>query len=171
MRIRTALSSDAAQISQIYVDSWKSTYRGLLDDGYLDAMDCETARAGWEEYLRLPGRFAFVACAEDGPVVGFAAGMEDSPVRPGSGLLDSLHIAPACRGRGVGKSLMAEFAAELRRRNVSGMAITVIEGNDSARAIYEHLGAKTVGRRNGVYGDRVTEIVLYWEDVSVLCVL
>lgn len=175
MKIRPAVKSDISQIAKIYVASWQSTYRGILGDDYLDAMEVEAAEAKWSGYLEKPDHFAFVACANDEnetderPIAGFAAGMKNSEVWPDSGLLDSLHIAPDFRGRGIGKKLMAAFAAELRRRGIEGMAITVIEGNDNAQAIYRHLGAQVVGRRKSFYGGNVDEVVLFWRHVSVLC--
>ena len=43
--IRPATAADAAQIARVRVDCWRSTYRGLVPDAYLDGMPgrCEHA--------------------------------------------------------------------------------------------------------------------------------
>jgi len=36
--IRPALPNDAAEIARVHVDSWRSSYRGLLADEFLDSL-------------------------------------------------------------------------------------------------------------------------------------
>lgn len=59
------------------------------------------------------------------------------PVR---GEIDSLAVAEAARGGGVGTALLCGCRAELRRRGVSYWSIGVVEANSDAVELYERLG-------------------------------
>ncbi|MCK9313152.1 MAG: hypothetical protein M0P20_03745 [Methanocorpusculum sp.] len=38
MRIRDASVADAAAIARVMVDTWKTAYRGIIDDYYLNSL-------------------------------------------------------------------------------------------------------------------------------------
>lgn len=60
--------------------------------------------------------------------------------RPGL-YLEDLFVAPALRGRGIGKALLLHLAALAHARGCGRMEWTVLDWNDSAIAFYESLGA------------------------------
>ena len=41
MTIRKATPEDARQIAEILVEDWKTAYRGIIDDDYLDSLNVE----------------------------------------------------------------------------------------------------------------------------------
>ena len=41
MIIRQATKDDAMQIAEILVEDWKTAYRGIIDDEFLDSMNAE----------------------------------------------------------------------------------------------------------------------------------
>ncbi|WP_274857053.1 hypothetical protein [Bacillus methanolicus] len=41
MIIRKAVGDDAAQIARVHVKSWQETYKGLIDQNYLDNLKIE----------------------------------------------------------------------------------------------------------------------------------
>jgi hypothetical protein len=62
--IRTSHISDALQIATIQIQTWRSTYRGIIDDTYLDAMNIENRKNSWEKILKDSNRKVFVAYRE-----------------------------------------------------------------------------------------------------------
>jgi ribosomal protein S18 acetylase RimI-like enzyme len=74
-----------------------------------------------------------VCLVEDGPDDSF-------PVGERYGELYSLSVAPDERGQGIGTALLDEVDAELARRGVADLAISVFAGNDGARRLYERRG-------------------------------
>ena len=84
--IRQATISDSAAIARVQVEGWRSTYRGIVPDGFLDAIGIQV----WTD--RRPGEMAdaslgllpHVAEIED-DVVGWAMG--------GPNLEPSLHFS------------------------------------------------------------------------------
>lgn len=62
MKIREASVEDAPAIARVTVDTWKTAYRGIIDDNYLDNLTYEDREKGWREF---PFNEAFVLAAED----------------------------------------------------------------------------------------------------------
>ena len=74
--IRPAQMSDAPGIARVHVDAWRSTYRGLVPDAFLDALQTDSRERFWRATLSNPTAPArvFVAQEPGGAVVGFAGG-------------------------------------------------------------------------------------------------
>ncbi len=56
------------------------------------------------------------------------------------GVLESIAVLPEMRRQGVGKRLMSDLYAELRRLGVTVLEIGVVATNESARRFYERQG-------------------------------
>lgn len=41
MQFRQATSQDAKRIAKVHVDSWRTTYQGIIPDSYLDGLTYE----------------------------------------------------------------------------------------------------------------------------------
>ncbi|MHB1628557.1 MAG: GNAT family N-acetyltransferase [Bacilli bacterium] len=79
MTIRKAASTDARELAVVHVDSWRSTYRGIVSDDFLESMSYDDREARWRSTLDAIGaenakRIVFVAEDHDGRIVGFAMG-------------------------------------------------------------------------------------------------
>jgi len=78
MVIRAGVPDVAVAIARVHVDSWRSTYRGLLPDSVLANLSVEQRAGTWrqaaETALVSEGR-SFVLVAEDAAdgIIGFAA--------------------------------------------------------------------------------------------------
>ncbi|CTQ48971.1 ribosomal-protein-alanine N-acetyltransferase [Jannaschia donghaensis] len=97
---------------------------------------------GFQDILHDP--LVFVAATTCGFVVGRAVADEAE-------LLTIVVDGPG-RGRGVGRGLVDDFAAEARRRGASQAFLEVAEDNSAARALYDSTGWHVAGRRPGYYG-------------------
>src|SRR5689334_13595552 len=74
--IRLATPADARAIAEVRVDAWRTTYRGLIPDAYLDAMKVDESMALWDRVLAAAPNSTNTFVAErDGRVIGFASGM------------------------------------------------------------------------------------------------
>jgi len=98
--IRVATLQDAGAIARVHVESWQTTYAGIVPEAYLASLDVGQREASWREWLGFDVD-VFVAEA-DGEVVGFVGGgairepveMFGAEIRPLAGLLE------ACRSTG-----------------------------------------------------------------------
>ena len=78
------MAGDAPAIARVRVDSWRSTYRGMIPDAYLDGMKVEASTALWDRVLTAGPNATCVFVAEHGAdIVGFSAGNRLQPPKHG----------------------------------------------------------------------------------------
>jgi ribosomal-protein-alanine N-acetyltransferase len=92
--------------------------------------------------LVAPGSFAYAH--EDGFVLARAAG--------GEAEILTLAVAPAARGRGLGRRLLQAAITKARDLGAETMFLEVGTENPAALALYAGLGFAKVGTRKGYYG-------------------
>jgi GNAT superfamily N-acetyltransferase len=143
MEIRRALADDALGVATVHVRSWQAAYRGLMPDVYLDELDVERRRAGWERTIaetEWPRSGTLVATEANGNVVGFA---NIGPARDGDGdplvigELAAIYLLPEAWGSGVGRRLMLAAVNVLRDAGYAEAILWVLEGNERAQRFYE----------------------------------
>ena len=165
---RNYTKEDIPAIARIFTDSWRTTYKELLPVELLDSMDYTWSEKYFTDYLKEAGHGAFVSVDDDNQVTGFVTYMPYTEKIPDSLLLDSLHISPLHRGKGIGKKLIYMVGVYAWEQGFQKMVLSLVIGNDRAENIYKHLGAKHLID----YIDYMAEVpyhsrALIWEDVSV----
>ncbi|OUE21804.1 ribosomal-protein-alanine N-acetyltransferase [Clavibacter michiganensis] len=58
-------------------------------------------------------------------------------------------LVPSARGRGLGRRMLGALVAAVRASGAPALSLSVEDGNDRARALYESLGFAAVGREGG----------------------
>ena len=157
MEIRRAGEGDRPEeMSRIYAACWKSDYRGILPDAYLDALE----EGGWTRRLAAGGRSIFLALEGGRPVGISTCGPARDPAMEGWGELMSLYLLPAWRRRGTGTALLEAALEELRELGFGRAYLWVLEGNAPARAFYEARGFSPdgAGRTEELGGAAVREL-------------
>jgi GNAT superfamily N-acetyltransferase len=168
--IRPATVADAEGIAAVHVASWRTTYRGIVPDEFLDELSVERRAEGRRRILENPppGVVSFVAETERG-IVGFAdAGpaRDDFPGYPGE--LYAIYLLEAMQGYGIGRRLVEVVAGELRSRGLSGMFLWVL-GANPARRFYEALGARVLASKPiDIGGTQLEEVAYGWDDLGAL---
>ncbi|CAG7629396.1 GNAT family N-acetyltransferase [Paenibacillus allorhizosphaerae] len=167
MQIRKAALSDAAAIAKVHIDSWKTTYRGIVPDAYLDTLSYEDRKKRWEANLKAD-QHVFVAENEEGAIVGFASGGKERSGHPlYSGELYALYILQAYQRQGIGKKLVREIMNAVSQRGFQSMLIWVLEDNP-AKYFYESMGGKEIMKQTlEIGGARLTEIAYGWEHLAI----
>lgn len=174
--IRQARLGDARTIGRIEVETWRSTYAGMLPDRVLLAMSTERQTASWAGFLRHRPGDVFVAVQRppEAPaetrIVGFG---NCGPQREGgfgfAGEIYTLYVAPDAQGRGLGRQLLLALFARLVHCGHRSALVWVVRANP-ARFFYERLGGKLVLHRPIPVGGVPVDAVAYgWQDLrSVL---
>lgn len=89
MIIRCARVEDAAAIAEVHVETWRTTYAGMLPDDFLLNLSEEKYEASWWRHV-LAGtnsrHYVYVADDEDAGVVGFCSGGRIREVRLSSSM-------------------------------------------------------------------------------------
>jgi len=169
--IRRATVSDVPAIGRVRAETWRATYRGIVPDDFLDAID--PVRWGERQrYLMVnapDARIDLVAETEE-EVIGWAAG---GPNRDNdasaAGELYAVYILPGQQRRGIGLRLTRSVARHLQSRGVGSMTVWVLAANRPARRFYEALGGKLDKERlEGVGGVQLTEVSYSWDVLESL---
>src|SRR5690625_2571827 len=142
LKIREAVVTDAKGIAKVQVDSWKTTYKGIVPDEYLQKLSYEDRQKVWNGAIS-QGKM-YVAEGNESNIVGFAiGGKERSGDYPDYvGEVYAIYILQEFQGKGIGTTLMKPIVNDLLEQNIESMIVLVLEINDS-RFFYEALGCKS----------------------------
>ena len=114
-----------------------------------------TARTFWSELGQLDTRHYLVALDGD-EVVGYA-GLCDYP---DEAFVQTMAVAPAAQGRGLGARLLVALLEEAERRGQRTVSLEVRADNVPAQRLYERHGFTRTGVRRGYYAGGVDALVL-----------
>ena len=168
MKIREAVLSDANGIAKVHVDSWKTTYKNIVPDEYLESLKYEVREQMWSNVI--PNGGVFVAENEEGRIVGFASGgKERSGKYPDfQGELYAIYILKEFQRHGLGQLLVKAVIDHLHEQHISNMIVLVLEENES-KHFYESLGARKIDTLVvDIAGKELNELVLAWDEISPL---
>lgn len=169
--IRRAGPSDWAAIAAIHAASWRSAYRGIYPDSYLDEQVPQERRRFWSEAFggMDPELDAVFIAEQAGEGIGFACvrrkAEESGP------LLDNLHVLPQRKGEGTGRRLMAAAAAWLAAREPeAALQLVVWSDNRPARAFYARMGGREVEEFDAATpgGGTARQVRVRWESAAEL---
>ena len=174
VRIREAEASDAEAIARVRVQSWQSTYRGLLPEEYLQSLSVDDHARNWRSILSARGLqgFTYVAESEDGTVTGFAlGGAERTGDARYTGELYAIYLLQAQQRQGVGKRLIAAVARRLLEEGMASMLVWVLAENPS-RWFYEAMGGEYLYEKPiYIAGGEYVEAAYGWPDIGELTAL
>jgi ribosomal protein S18 acetylase RimI-like enzyme len=169
MLVRQARVEDAAGIARVHVDTWRTTYTGIVPGEHLANLSYEQRERIWARGLSNPEskEFCFVAIDNSGQIVGFVSG---GPERTGDpvyqGELYAIYILKAYQGHSLGRRLTQALVEKLREAGMNSMLLWVLADNPSCR-FYEALGGKRVKSKFETIGGATLEEVAYgWIDNS-----
>ena len=169
MHIRRALPSDALGIARVHVESWRSTYVGIVPDDYLASLDCRERERIWRRLIADDGQITHVAEHNRDGVVGFVSG---GPAREHdmayAGELYAIYLLKQYQRQGIGRRLVTELCSWFLTEGLTTMYTWVLEENPSRRS-YESLGGIEFKRQTITIGGRdVVEVAYGWDDITPL---
>ncbi len=169
--IREAQPADGKKLARIQVDTWKSTYCGLLPPEIIDRLSYRQSENKWEQVFRERDKssqsYAFVAAEKDGPV-GYVVG---GPTRDAGmdygGEIYAIYVLESFQGRGLGALLLKTAVQRMIETELDSMVIWVLKGNEGAAGFYErHDGKRIAERIIGLAGFECRVIAYGWSDLK-----
>ncbi len=171
MKIRKARLQDAEGIAKVRVDSWRSTYKGIVNSQYLDNLDYESRTDRWRKILtdKKSNERILVAENDDKEIVGFSCG---GPERERDDLykgeLYAIYILKEYQRHGLGRRLVAPLVEFLLANDIHSMLVWALADNESKK-FYESLGGTFVKKRYLTIGSQsLVEHAYGWEEISQL---
>lgn len=165
MKIRPAGVEDTARIAEINVKTWKSAYRGLIDDNFLNNRNITPQRCeNWRQIIAA-GQTIFLAAENDeGIVCGYLwGGKGRSKILPLEWEIFAFYVLPEFQGQGFGRALFAAFRQKIGHQP---FYLYALKGNRKAEAFYLRQGARRAAEfdtQNEISGIVLNEAAFLFE--------
>lgn len=169
MLIRDAKVADAAGIARVNVDTWHSTYQGILPAPQLALVTVPDRLRYAREVISAPNKGIVVAETENGKLVGFAAyGPERVGNLPFKGELYVIYVLKAFQRKGIGSRLVAAARARMLEMGMHSLMVWALHDNPYQR-FYQSLGGTIVYTRTlEIEGFKTLERAYGWWDASTM---
>lgn len=147
--VRVGGLEDIPAIVALQARSWRTAYRGIVDDAFLDAIPMQRWVESWRAHFFAGATRCFVA-EENQRLIGFASvGQPDDveDLAPSVAELHTIYIGADHYGLGVGRLLLEACLDHLRQEGYPEVVLWVLEGNQRGRGFYEKGGWRPDGAR------------------------
>jgi ribosomal protein S18 acetylase RimI-like enzyme len=163
--IRPARPGDARGIAGLDVETWRTTYAGVLPADYLVGLSERRREAGWRGVILREPRDVRVAAGPTGTILGFGSCGPNRGERGYAGEVFTLYVAPDRQNQGIGRRLLIALFRRLVATGRRSAILWVLRDNP-ARFCYERLGARQISQRQFTVGGAAVEAIAYgWEDL------
>ena len=159
-------SDDFRAVAQVYTDSWKHAYKGLMPQRYLDKLSPDS----WISLLRAAPESNWIALEND-RIIGTAfISFARDEQREGFGEIVGLYLLPEAMGKGYGRQLWQAAVEHCCQQGLSGICLWSLTANQRACGFYERMGMTPSGRTKfeAIGGEMLplTEYILWLEEPS-----
>jgi ribosomal protein S18 acetylase RimI-like enzyme len=146
MKFQSGSLADLDIIANLFHSCWHISYKELLSENVINAMDIESARDLWRPALIEPkDRDTVLGFAENRLVSLFRIGKD--PRNETRGHLFSLYVTPEAAGRGYGRTSLNEANERLSARGEREISLWVFDKNSVAKALYASAGFVPTGEK------------------------
>ena len=166
--LRGAGPADLSAIGALHHRSRLAAYRDIVPADALAALSADMMGRWWAERWPYERHSHVLTVAErDGRLAGFSYVGPDEDGGVGVGELYAIHLEPDQQGTGVGRTLMIEALATLRRQGWRRAVLWVLADNAHARSFYERGGWTSDGaERTDMIGPAAVRLVRYSRALS-----
>ena len=155
MIIRKAEEGDVRQIAEILVEDWKTAYRGIMDDDFLDSMNAE------QRYQIEVRRYSeYTVAAEQQVILGYAWNQLTEDGEADCEIV-ALYVRWSERKSGIGRALLANAMDTFRQAGRKRMIVWCLRDNDEARRFYEKTGGQVYRTGTHRWGNRDYDMISY----------
>ncbi|MDE6602079.1 MAG: GNAT family N-acetyltransferase [Lachnospiraceae bacterium] len=123
-------------ISEIYEESWKYVYNGIIPQGYLNSIP----KGQWVSNLDNPSRKTLIFIDDDSLIGTSSFGKSRFEKFSDWGEIISIYLLPDYFGKGYGKLLLQTAISELEKIGYKNIFLRVLMDNIRARNFYERFG-------------------------------
>ena len=166
MFIRKAGLKDTTAVAKVQVDSWRTTYKGIVPDDYLNSLSYEERELIWKGAVQENN--LYVAEDDQGQIIGFSIGGKERTGKYEAyiGELYAIYILEAYQGKGLGRLLVQSVVDDLQEKKLNSMLIWALAENPACR-FYEALGGKAIDTEEiEMGGKQLSETAYGWENLA-----
>ncbi|KZL92488.1 mycothiol acetyltransferase [Clostridium magnum DSM 2767] len=138
--VKRVTKEDVKIISNIYALSWKTAYRGLIPQKYLDELRDDFWVGTFENWITTKVITADILSVDNFPVGGIAYGKSRDEKLTDWGEIVSIYVHPDHYRLGYGKILLDTALKFMREDGYKKCYLWVLEQNENAKCFYEKNG-------------------------------
>lgn len=166
--IRPARPSDAPVIADIYAETWRTSYAGMVPDHVLIELSPTRIAISWRRAIKRGHDTILVAVDDTQCVIGFgSAGPNRDKVSRFDGEIYTLYVRPDFQNRGAGRHLLHGLFQAIVERGYRHCELWVLAANPSRFFYHAVAGTKCGEKYERIWGADVLELAYGWEDIHV----
>lgn len=166
MIIRKASIYDSIGVTKVYVETWKTAYRGIIDQDFLENINYDKQKRNFMNMLNKES-LIYVAESKIGEIVGFATPevtKDDFGVNRGE--VSMIYVLDRYQGEGIGHSLLQKSAATLVKSDIRRMIVWVLKDNPACGFLEALGGTPKETRLDQIGGIDYVSIGYVWDDLE-----
>lgn len=140
VKIRKATLEDVEDISNIYALSWKSAYKGIVPQKYLDELKCDFWVSSFQNWINNSIFTTQLIFENDMPIGCIAYGNARDDKFANWGEIVSIYLLPDYFRKGYGQKLLKTALIDMKTNGYKNCYLWVLKENSSARYFYESNG-------------------------------
>lgn len=158
--LRLATIEDAASIVDLQVRGWKHSYKGIIDQSYLDNI-CSKQRLDWRLVSMAKGDSWTFVVEHNGKIVGECdAGYSRTP-EFGKGEIFALYVDTGHHRKGIATKLWKAAVKKLHEENLAPFIVITLTKNSPARNFYQSMGGFVCNEAQTTIDDKLYDEVVY----------
>ena len=162
--VRRGRASDAKVLSEIFRDSWRLAYRGIIPHPHLETMITRRGPKWWTSAVRSRESLLVLSLARE--VIGYATlGLSRTRGRIGKseGEIYEIYLSPTHQGLGLGEHLFEGSRHTLELRGHAGLIVWCLADNQGAIDFYWRRGGRPIAETTELIGGaKLKKIAFEW---------
>ena len=139
--IRNVKKENLWSVSSIVIEGWKSAYRGIIEDEFLDSLKIED---NYNRRLKDYQENGFIVAEINNEVVGFCRytinNLFSQDVKDIDCELCAIYVKPDMKRQGIGAALFQYVIQEQKKNENQKMILWCLKENYNSRKFYEKMG-------------------------------
>ena len=164
--IRNVEEKDIPSVVDIQINGWRTAYKGIVDDEYLDSMNREERIETRKKDYKNSG---FIVAELNNEVVGFTRYVYDNSFSPDKEDVDcelmAIYVRPDLKRNGIGRKLFKYVLDEFKDKNKTKMILWCLKDNEPSKAFYKKMGGIETYEKPADIGGKVYYEVGFLYDV------
>lgn len=166
MIIRKASIYDSIGVTKVYVETWKTAYRGIIDQDYLENINYDKQKRNFMNLLNKES-LIYVAESKIGEIIGFATPeVVKDDFNTNRGEVSMIYVLDRYQGEGIGHDLLQKCASTLVKSEINRMIVWVLKDNPACGFCEALGGTPKETRLDQIGGVDYVSIGYVWEDIE-----